>query len=104
MIEKNIGVGIKDFLSGEGIPIMGIAAMCQLPSVRGNFSPETILTGGKSIICYGVPIPKGITYADDNDLALYWRYCNTVYRSLDMASNKVCLLLEEKGHLASPWG
>jgi hypothetical protein len=33
MIEKNIGVGIKDFLSDEGIPIMGIAAMCQLPSV-----------------------------------------------------------------------
>lgn len=102
MIEKNIGVGIKDFLSGEGIPIMGIAAMCQLPSVRGNFSPQTILTGAKSIICYGVPIPKGITYADENDLALYWRYCNMVYRSLDIASNKVCLLLEEKGHLASP--
>jgi epoxyqueuosine reductase QueG len=94
--------GISGLLNGEGIPAVGIAATCQLPSVPEEFSPQGILEGAKSIICYGVPIPKGIVYADRNDLALYWRYCNMTYRSLDMASNKLCLALEEEGHLASP--
>ena len=102
MIKKSIEVEVKDFLNGEGIPIMGISAMCQLPSVPEDFSPQAILKGAKSIICYVVPIPKGVVYADNNDLVLFWRYCNMVYRSLDMASNKLCLVLEEKGHSASP--
>lgn len=93
---------IKDFLNIKGIPIVGISAICNIPTVPEDFSPKTILKGAKSIICYGVPIPKGIIYADNNELALYWRYCNMLYRSLDMTSNQLCLLLEEKGHLASP--
>jgi len=102
MKEKSIEAEIEGFLATQGIPIAGISAMCHLPTVPEDFSPQTILKGAKSIICYGVPIPKGIIYADNNDLALYWRYCNMLYRSLDMASNRLCLLLEEKGNLASP--
>jgi len=102
MTEKSIEVKVKDFLNDEGIPIMGVAAMRQLPSVPEPFSPQAILNGAKSIICYGVPIPKGVVYADSNDLALYWRYCNMLYRSLDIASIKLCLVLEERGHWASP--
>ncbi len=102
MTKKTSEAEIKDLLNGEGIPIVGIAAARQLPRVPEDFSPQGILGDAKSIICYGVPIPKGIVYADSNELALYWRYCNMLYRSLDMASNKLCLVLEEKGHLASP--
>jgi epoxyqueuosine reductase QueG len=102
MIAKGSEVEIRGLLDGEGIPIVGTAVACELPSVPADFSPESTLTGARSVICYGVPIPKGIVYADSNDLALYWRYCNMVYRSLDMASNKLCLALEQQGHLASP--
>jgi len=102
MKEKSIEAEIEGFLTTQGIPIAGISAMCQLPTVPEDFSPQTILKGAKSIICYGVPIPKGIIYADNNDLALYSRYCNMLYRSPDMASNRLCLLLEEKGNSASP--
>jgi len=102
MIEKSVEVEIKNFLNGEGIPIMGIAAICNISSVPEDFSPPDIVKGTKSIICYGVPIPKGIIYADGNDLSLYWRYCNMLYRMLDTASNKLSLILEEKGYLASP--
>lgn len=102
MIKKRLEVEVTDFLNDEGIPLMGISAMCQLPSVPEDFSPIAILKGAKSIICYGVPIPKGVVYADNNDLALFWRYCNMVYRFLDIASNKLCLVLEEEGHSASP--
>lgn len=102
MNKKSIEVEIKDFLNNKGIPIVGIATTYQLPSVPEDFSPQGILKTARAIICYGVPIPKGIINADSHSLALYWRYCNMVYRALDTASNHLCLILEEKGHLASP--
>lgn len=93
---------IIEILGSKDIPITGVSALCELPSVKEGFSPTDILEGAASIICYGVPIPKGIIYADSNDLALYWRYCNMIYRSLDIASIQLCLALEEKGHVAAP--
>ncbi|KYK37306.1 MAG: epoxyqueuosine reductase [Theionarchaea archaeon] len=95
-------VKIKDFLTSEGIPLTGIAAACSLPSVPEDFSPQTILNNAQSVICYGVPIPKGIVYADKHGLALYWRYCNMTYRSMDIISNKLSLFLEESNHSATP--
>nr|MDO8079540.1 hypothetical protein [Candidatus Freyarchaeota archaeon] len=102
MLEKSIEVEIRDFLNSEGIPIKGIAAVCRLSSVPEDFSPQTLLEDTKSIICYGMPIPKGIIYASKNASSLYWRYCNMLYRSLDTASNKLCLILEEKGYTTAP--
>jgi len=74
MRKKGIEAQIKGFLTGKGIPITGISAMFHIPKVPGDFSPQTILKGAKSIICYGVPIPKGVIYADSDNLALYCRY------------------------------
>ncbi|MFB0562398.1 MAG: hypothetical protein ACETWM_14430 [Candidatus Lokiarchaeia archaeon] len=102
MLKKSFEVEIKDFLNSAGFPIMGIAAVLPLPSVPEDFSPQTVLNGAKSIICFGVPIPKGIIYASENSLALYWRYCNMMYRSLDTISNRLCLILEEKGYPSVP--
>ena len=102
MKKKSIEAEINNFLNYKGITITGIAGICALPRVPDDFSPKTILREAKSIICYGVVIPKGIIYANNNDLALYWRYCNMVYRSVDMVSNQLCLLLEEKSYFATP--
>ncbi len=102
MKKDGVEAEIKDFLDSKGISIMGLSAIRQLPRVPENFFPETILRGAKSFICYGVPIPKGIINANKHDMALYWRYCNMLYRSLDTTSNQLCLLLEEKGHSAIP--
>jgi epoxyqueuosine reductase QueG len=102
MKKKSTEAEINNFLNDKGITITGISGICALPRVPDDFSPNTILRGAKSIICYGVVIPKGIIYPDKNDLILYWRYCNMVYRSLDMVSNQLCLHLEEKGHFATP--
>jgi len=93
---------IEEHLRNRGIRMLGIARAGQLPSVPAPFSPQAMLKEAKSVICYGVPVPKGVLYAESDALALYWRYCNMVYRSLDMATNELCVLLEEKGYLASP--
>ena len=100
MIEKNGNV--EKFLSNEGICITGKAHAKILPSVPKEFSPSALLKNAASVICYAVVIPKGIIYADTYGNALYWRYCNMMYRFLDTVSNKLCVYLEEIGYTAAP--
>jgi len=102
MTQKSLEIDIKNFLGDEEIHLSGIAEIHGVPSVPEDFSPHAVLPDARSVICYGVPIPKGVLYADNHDLSLYWRYCTMVYKSLDMVSNKLCLFLEAKGHVSSP--
>jgi len=95
MKRQSIKYEISSFLYNESMSILGVAAVKQLPSISESFSPQTLLEGARSIICYGVQIPKGILYAKSNNLTLYWRYCNMQYRTLDSVSNRLCLFLEE---------
>ena len=94
--------GISDFLRKEGISIFGVAAVRQLQSIPNSFSPQVLLKGAKSVICYGTQIPKGLLYVESNSLDLYWRFCSTQYRMLDSVSNRFCLLLENNGFQATP--
>jgi len=102
MKEKSIKCEISNFLRNEGMSILGVAAVKQLPSTPESFSPQMLLDGARSIICYGVQILKGIVYAKNSNLTLFWRYCNTQYRSLDSISNRLCLFLEEMNCSATP--
>ena len=102
MKEQSIKDEISRFLHNEGMSIFGVAAVKQLSSLPEKFSPQMLLEGARSVICYGVHIPKGIIYAENNNLTLYWRYCNTQYRTLDSVSNRLCLFLEEKNCSAVP--
>ena len=102
MDKRRIKREIADFLHAERVSVLGVATINELPSVPENFSPQLLLEDARSIICYGVQIPKGIIYARSNSLTLYWRYCNTQYRTLDSLSNGLCSFLEEKNGTATP--
>jgi epoxyqueuosine reductase QueG len=102
MKEQSIKHKIRSFLHKEGISVLGVAAVKKLRSVLEDFSPQMLLEGARSVVCYGVQIPKGIVYAKNNNLTLYWRYCNTQYKTLDSVSNRLCLFLEEKNCSATP--
>lgn len=98
----DIQVKIRDLLNSKGISVMGISSIGPLPRVPERFTPQALLKEAKSIVCYGLPIPRGIVFAQNNDLDLYWRYTNMAYRLLDATSNQLCLVLEEKGASAIP--
>ena len=102
MKEQSVKYEINSFLRKEGMSVFGVAVAKRLPSISKGFSPRALLKGAKSIICYGIQIPKGLAYAESNSLDLYWRYCNTQYRVLDSVSNRVCLFLEERNCSATP--
>ena len=82
--------------------MMGMCSVAPLPQISEQFSPQALLKDAKSVICYGMPIPKGIVFSENSDLDLYWRFCNVAYRSLDTASNQLCSMLEEEGGSAVP--
>jgi epoxyqueuosine reductase QueG len=102
MITENIKSEIGDLLRNEGTHFFGVSAVKQLDRVPQELSPEALLPDARSVIIYAIPIPKGIMYAKDNALALYWRYCNMSYRNLDFISHRLCLFLEERGSSATP--
>lgn len=102
MKEQRTKNEISGFLSSEGMLLQGIAAASHPPPASEHLSPKIPLEGARTVICYGVPIPKGILYAQSNNLDLYWRYCNVQYRTLDSVSNRLCLFLEERSCSATP--
>lgn len=91
-----------DLLHNEGITLVGIAAADHLPSVPDEFSPRAVLKEAQSVICYAVPIPKGILYADHHGKGLYWRFCNMTYRFLDIISGRLSSFLEEEDCVTAP--
>ncbi|MFZ2447570.1 MAG: hypothetical protein WAW37_14540 [Syntrophobacteraceae bacterium] len=93
---------IGDFLNHSGIPIFGTAKARTLTEVPAEFSPQSIMKGARSVLCFAVPTPKGIIQAENNFSLLYWRFCNISYRFLDSVANGLCLLLEQKGFTAAP--
>jgi epoxyqueuosine reductase QueG len=102
MKEQDIKKKISSFVSSKGMLIHGVAAVKQPHFESKSLSPRALLEDAKSVICYGVPIPRGIIYAENNSLDLYWRYCNIQYRLLDSTSNSLCSFLEEKDCSATP--
>ena len=102
MSNQKVKQAIVSFLRNEGITFHGVASFNQKSSEKIVVSPQSLLENASSIICYGMPIPKGVIYAKNNSLELYWRYCNTQYRILDSISNKLSSFLEERYVSAMP--
>jgi len=93
---------IISILGNRGISLFGISEPKELAEVPAQFSAQSILKDCRSVLCYAVPIPKGILHAEANCSPLFWRFSNITYRFLDTVSNEICTVLEAHGHLAAP--
>jgi epoxyqueuosine reductase QueG len=94
---------IEEFLKKKDIEIFGFANVNDSKySVPEDFSPKNTLKDANSIICYAVPIPKGVIYSESNDNLLFWRYSAIAYRNLDNISNSLSIFLEDQGYISTP--
>ena len=94
--------GLNDLLVKKGVSLHGIAEPKQLAGIPEQFSPAHILKNSRSVLCFAVPIPKGILHSENHSSLLFWRFCNITYRSLDAVSNEICAILEARGYHAVP--
>ncbi len=93
---------LLDLLAQRCIPLFGAARPDVPAEVHSHSSPDSILREARSVLCYAIPIPKGLLLAGANSSLLFWRFSNMTYRLLDTVSNEICTLLEDQGHLAAP--
>ena len=57
-----------------------------------------MLPGVKSVLCLGVPVPRGILKSGARANENYWRTASIYYRKIDaLLTQLACFLEEEKG-------
>ncbi|MBW1783647.1 MAG: hypothetical protein JRL30_23270 [Deltaproteobacteria bacterium] len=93
---------IQSLLVGQGIPVFGMAASAPMENEAHNYRCSDMLASAKSILCIGMPFPKGVFYSTRNTLETYWRAANIYYRNIDMILMRIARMIEEKGAVAVP--
>jgi len=93
---------IKKFIFQNNIPVFGISAAESLQNEPRGYRPSDMLPQARSILCLGMPIPKGIFRCEERSEWMYWRAANIYYRTIDATLMKVCSILEAKDEVAVP--
>lgn len=93
---------VINLLSQNHIPVFGIAKASTLENEPLGYRPSEMFASAQSILCLGIPVPKGIFKSEERSEWMYWRAANIYYRHIDLILNQVCNMIEEKGDLAVP--
>lgn len=92
----------RRYLDREGVSVCGIAASQALESEPAGHRPSDLLPGSRSVLCLGVPVPKGVFGCGQRAEPTYWRVASVLYRFLDAVLVRCAAILEEAGALAVP--
>src|SRR4030066_2282060 len=99
---KEIIEAMASLFTQNNIPVFGIAKASSLKTEPSGFRPSDILASAKSVLCLGIPVPKGIFKCQERSEWMYWRAANIYYRNIDMVLMRACSIIEEKGEVAVP--
>ena len=90
------------FFQEKGVDVFGTVPASRLESEPPGFSPADLLPGARSLLCVGVPVPRGIFLSKEKAARLYWRTANIYYRQIDALLLQAANLLEENAETAVP--
>ncbi len=93
---------LKTFFSQNHIPVFGIASAKSLENEPLGYRPSDMLKSAESIVCLGIPVPRGIFKCQERSKWMYWRAANIYYRNIDAILMQVARIIEEKGEIAVP--
>lgn len=94
---------IKEFTARHDIPVFGIGRASRLEDTAPQgYRPSDLLPAAKSMLCLGIPVPKGIFKCGARANETYWRAANTYYRNIDAMLMQVARIIEETGETAIP--
>ncbi len=74
---------IKELSVRHDIPVFGIARSSHLENDTQGYRPSDLLPSAESIVCLGLPVPKGIFKCRERMNESYWRAANIYYRHFD---------------------
>ena len=93
---------IRKITDQENIPVLGIGPASEMADEKPGHRPEDLLPGAQSLVCFGIPVPRGVYQMPAYGLETIWRSQNLNYRRLDTLSVRFSALLEENGESAVP--
>ena len=93
---------IRKIAEDEDIPVTGIGPASKMANELPGHRPDDFLPGAQSLICFGIPVPRGVYQMPTCGLETVWRSQNLHYRRLDTLSIRFAALLEENGERAVP--
>lgn len=99
---KKIEEELEKIFLQNNIPIFGITSAKSLENEPSGYRPSDMLASAQSILCFGIPVPKGIFKCQERSEWSYWRAANIYYRNIDMVLMQVARIIEEKGETAVP--
>ena len=93
---------ITNLWSRNNISVFGMAKAASLEKEPSGYRPSDMLSSAQSILCFGLPVPKGILKSGERSEWMYWRAANVYYRNIDAVLIRACSMIEEKGEIAVP--
>ena len=93
---------IKTLFAQKSIPVFGIEKSSQLENDAHGYRPSDSLPSAQSMLCVGVPFPKGVFQYGGRSNQAYWRAANIYYRDVDALLMQVARIIEEQGAVAMP--
>jgi epoxyqueuosine reductase len=86
----------------ESVPVFGIGPAAEMAEAAPGFRPSDFIADARSIICFGIPIPRDVFQTPAYGLEITWRSQNLLYRRLDTLALRFANLLEARGARAIP--
>jgi epoxyqueuosine reductase len=93
---------LKKLFTQNNIPVFGIDKASSLENEPSGYRPSDMLASAKSILCFGIPVPKGIFKSEERSEWMYWRAASVYYRNMDAVLMRAASIIEEKGEVAVP--
>lgn len=93
---------VRKIAEAEDVPVLGFGPASAMADEPPGHQPENLLPGAQSIICFGIPVPRGVYQLPTHGVEMIWRTQNLYYRRLDTLSAHFAALTEEFGEKAVP--
>ena len=99
---KEIIEEMKNLFGQNNIPVFGITNASSVQGEPSCHRPHDMLASARTILCLGMPVPKGIFKCEERSEWMYWRAASIYYRNIDMVLMRACSVIEGKGEVAVP--
>jgi len=94
---------MKKIFKQNGIPLFGVGASSLLENgPPPGYRPADYLPSAKSMVCLGIPIPKGVFRCNERLNDAYGRTVNIYLRKMDALLLQAACILEASGEIALP--
>ena len=93
---------IANLFARNDILVFGSIEARSLEKEPLGYRPSDMLSSAQSILCFGLPVPKGVFKSGERSEWMYWRAANVYYRNIDAVLMRACSMIEEKGEIAVP--